>query len=208
MTDLTRRQRHDLDRHRRLLLDIADVLTALAGSQGAIVVAHSAAATLTTGDSPASSWAGDSGHGSVGSHSDPTAAAVLSDERTGADLATLGRYLTEFAEAGYRAHDLARRIASRLNRGDGTQQQRQDDELHDANVGRGACDVCGRWCEGQGHDRRTTLRQDDQHGHRTPLHACGACRKDWGRSIERGDYGTDEVYAWCDDRRRHVERSA
>lgn len=208
MTDLTRRQRYDLDRHRRLLLDIADVLTALAGSQGAIVVAHSAAATLTTGDSPASSWAGDSGHGSVGSHSDPTAAAVLSDERTGADLATLGRYLTEFAEAGYRAHDLARRIASRLNRGDGTEARRLGDDLQDDNVGRGACDACARWCEGQADDRLRTVRQADERGHRQPLRFCNSCRMAWQRSIEREDHDEAGIWIWCDYRRRHIERSA
>lgn len=204
MTDLTRRQRYDLDRHRRLLLDIADVLTALAGSQGAVVVAHSAAATLTTGDSPASSWAGDSGHGSVGSHSDPTLSAVISDERTGADLATLGRYLTEFAEAGYRAHDLARRIASRLNRGDGTEAKRQGDDLHDANVGRGPCNACDHHCEGHGHDRLRPVRAAGTLRHEVEVRFCDPCWSAWRYACTTGE---PELWAWIDHRRRRVERT-
>ncbi len=201
-TALTRRQRQALDRHRRLILDAADVIVAMTE---AIVAAHHAAATLTTGDSPGSSW-GDGSTRSAGDHGDPTGSAAAGDERIAANLDELGRRLVAFRDAGYSAHDVARSITARLNAGDGSEARRADDELHDANVGRGTCSACDRCCEGQGDDRLRTVRAAGTLRTDVELRLCPACRMSWQRAVAAD--GTADIWVWCDMRRRHIERTA
>lgn len=52
---LTRRQRRELDRDMAIIGDLGDLVIAL---RDALDAAHHAAATLTTGDTPASNWSG------------------------------------------------------------------------------------------------------------------------------------------------------
>lgn len=202
MTDLTRRQHAELNRDLVILGDAADVIVAMVEVTRA---AHHAAALLSTGDSPPSSW-GDGSSRSVGDHSDPTGGAALADRPRTDDLAALRRALAAFRDAGYTAHDHARAIAAKLNRGDGTAKRRTDDELHDANVGRGTCTACDTWCEGQGDDRLRTVRAAGTLRTDVELRLCPACRMSWQRAVAAD--GTADIWVWCDMRRRHIERTA
>lgn len=195
MTDLTRRQHQELHRDRQLLLDVADLIAAMAE---AIAAAHRAAAHMTTSDSPGSRWPDGDGGRPVGSHSDPVGSAALSDERANDGLRHLRSTLGAFRDAGYAALNSAQRISGRLAADD--RQRQVDLELDAENIGTGNCDACDRHCPG-GADRLRTVRKAD--GHHPGLAMCNACRMAW----QRADYGT-EVYAWCDLRRRRVERSA
>ena len=202
MTDLTRRQHAELNRDLVILGDAADVIVAMVEATRA---AHHAAALLSTGDSPPSSW-GDGSSRSVGDHSDPTGGAALADRPRTDDLAALRRALAAFRDAGYSAHDMARSITARLNAGDGTEARRIDDELHDANVGRGTCAGCDRHCEGQGDDRLRTVRAAGTLRTDVELRLCPACRMSWQRAVAAD--GTADIWVWCDMRRRHIERTA
>jgi len=201
MTELTRRQRQSLDRHRRLILDLADVVDALTAD---IVATHEAAALLTSSDSPRSGWSDGSGHGSAGSHSDPTLSAVISDEPVSRDLDVIGDRLRDVVDAAQRLHDLTRRIVGRLNRGDGTEAKRQGDDLHDANIGRGSCSGCDRHCDGQGHDRLRTVRSAGTLRDEVELRFCDACYQGWRYAVAKDPVA--DIWAWCDMRRRRVER--
>lgn len=201
MTDLTRRQHAELNRDLVILGDAADVIVAMVEATRA---AHHAAALLSTGDSPPSSW-GDGSSRSVGDRSDPTGVAVLADRPRTDDLAALRRALAAFRDAGYTAHDHARAIAAKLNRGDGTAKRRTDDELHDANVGRGTCTACDRWCDGQGTNRLRTVRAAGALRTDVELRMCPACYVAWRRAVDADV--TADIWVWCDMRRRHIERT-
>lgn len=197
---LTRRQRDTLQRSRVALADVADLVVALST---ALPAAHHAAATITTADTPASSW-GNSGH-SAGDHSDPTAVAVLGDHHTTELLADLHRALIAFRDAGYHAHDISNLITAKLHKGGGQQQQTANNTLHDDNIGRGTCGACDKWCEGQTTDRLRIIRAAGTLRTDIELRMCDACRKAWQRAVSTDP--TLDIWAWCDMRRRHIERT-
>lgn len=200
--ELTRRQRRELDRDMVVIVDLGDLVIAL---RDALDAAHHAAATLTTGDTPASSWSGGGGGRPAGTHSDPTSTAVLGDNHVGSQLDTIRRLLIAHRDAGYRAHDAMRTLTAKLNAGDGSAKRKADDDLHDVNVGRGDCATCARHCEGQGSDRLRTVRAAGTLRHEVELRLCPACRAAWRRAIDTD--ATTDIWAWCDMRRRHIERT-
>lgn len=202
MTTLTTHQRRHLERHQRLVVDLADAIAAI-GDQ--LPVAHHAAALITTTDTPASTWRTDPSH-APGTHSDPTAQAAISDMSAIHQLEQLTGTLIALRDGTYDAANLIGRITRRLDHSGGREGDRQADELHDHNIGRGDCAACGRTCTGTDDDRLRTIRPEGTLRGETELRVCNACRMAWIRHAETT--AEPNPWTWSDMRRRRVERKA
>lgn len=134
---LTHRQRRNLRTDLVVITDIADLAAAF---HPLLLGAHTAAALLTTADTPSSRWPSGSTHTS--GVSDPTGTAAARDAPIDADLAELGRALIAWRESGYHAWRLATRIAATIT-----------DRPHQPPPGAGDCIICATYVPGLGEDR-------------------------------------------------------
>lgn len=194
MTDLTAAQ------HRKLRADQHNLSVAtLAASHlaGILVEAHLGAALVTTPDTPSSRWAtgGIPGGGTI---SDPTGQAAVRDAPIDDRLHRLSRGVVDLVASINHLHQLATQLAANLEPDQKRAGWQGELDLDAENMGAGRCCACDRDVAGTRDDRLRPVGRGD-------LRACDACRKAWQRELDRNldaDY-----YAWCDDRRRRVERT-
>lgn len=198
MTELTRNQQKRLQTDRVLALDVADIATALA--DGTLASAHHAAASNTTGPTPSSRWPDNDTRTSIGSHSDPTASAALSDEAITDKLADLRRTLEAWRATGYELVQLCNDVISRTL--DTDPDRDSDPKLDEQNRGEGTCAVCGHACPGTDRDRLRPIRKET--GYVEELLACPPCEQSWRRY--KASHLDADVYHWCQERRRHADK--
>lgn len=147
MTDeLTRKQRAALNRERTLVVGMVDVLTALLEGPsvekplGVLELAHTAAALVTTGDSPGSGWKTDQVSSST--VSDPTGNAVM-----------LNLYINELMAANYRRLRNIRDGIDRYWETETLLASYLTERPHRPPAGQGECMIDGEFVPGIGNDR-------------------------------------------------------
>lgn len=133
---LSRKQRARLRRDTAI---VADVCTVAAALQQQLERAHTAAALVTTGDSPGS---GMGERVATSGHSDPTLAAVLSDERVNQQLDDLRQTLLAWQSVAIEIWQLTTGIT-----------RWTVETPHRPPVGSGDCKACGEWVPGVDRDR-------------------------------------------------------
>lgn len=179
-----------LNRHKVLLLDVVETITATSKELGN---AHVGATVNTPGGS---SW-GD-GQPRANDVSDPTGIAAVR-KATRDDIRTIHQALLAVRDAAYHLHRTVVTSAARLEP-DKAKPWQGDLELDTENMGAGECQSCER-----SGVRLIRSKRDRPDGTRQLVTWCNACRVEYDRAKAKNlDL---DWWVWCDDRRKGVQRT-